>query len=187
MLHVPAGWSWNIFAEDQPNLTSIAQLQLFCLSPMFSQSFFIEERKVKLSTFVCFLPNVYFQMRPRIGSLQVCIANGHYPSAQTNCKALVGGWCNAPMHQWWMRLRPSVSVSLLCSECGAAACGGRNTACMEPRLAAEHWWARCRAPLPPAGSQLGTSWYQDNPSTNPPSRVNFSRAGLPLCPGGGRE
>ena len=100
--------------QDQPNLTLIAQLQLFCLSPMFSQSFFIEERKVKLSTFVCFLPNVHFQMRPRIGSLQVCIANAQVPIL--NCKALMGGCC--------MCLRPSVSVSLLCSECGAAACGG---------------------------------------------------------------
>ena len=76
------------------------------------------------------------------------------PSAHTNCKALVGGW--------WMRLRPSVSVSLQSVQFVQQHVVAEM--CMEARLAAEHWWARCRAPLPPAVSQLGTSWYQDNPS-----------------------
>ena len=175
-INVPAGWSWNIFAAVQPNLTSIAQLQLFGLSPMFSQSFFIEERKVKLSTFVCFLPNVYFQMRPRIGSLQVCIANGHCPSAHTNCKALVGGW--------WMRLRPSVSVSLLCSECGAAACGGRNVHGTQTGCRA--LVGALQSSSPSSGQSVGDQLVARQPFQQPPSRVNCNLC-LPLCPGGGRE
>ena len=71
-----------------------------------------------------------------------------------------------------MRLRPSVSVSLQSVQFVQQHVVAEM--CMEARLAAEHWWARCRAPLPPAVSQLGTSWYQDNPSIHfqPPSRVN---------------
>ena len=125
------------------------------VSNVFSKLF--HRRTQSQIVYIClFSPQCFFlQMRPRIGSLQVC--------------ALPMGTDQVPIRtakHWWevglLRLRPSVSVSLLCSECGAAACGGR--ACMGPRLAAEHWWARCRAPLPPAVSQLGTSWYQDNPS-----------------------
>ena len=159
--------------QTNPTLHRLLNCDCFPCLQCFLKAIFIEERKVKLSTFVCSLPNVYFQMRPRIGSLQVCIANAQLPIL--NCKALVGGW--------WMRLRPSVSVSLLCSECGAAACGGRNVHGSQ---------TGCRALVGALQSSSASSGQSVGDQLEPrqpfhqPSRVNCNLC-LPLCPGGGRE
>ena len=153
--------------QTNPNLHRLLNCNVF--SKLFHRRTQSQIVYICLFSPQCLFSNETSNRQPSSGVHCQC------PSAHTNCKALVGGW--------WMRLRPSVSVSLLCSECGAAACGGRNVHGSQTGCRA--LVGALQSSSASSGQSVGDQLVARQPF-QPPSRVNCNLC-LPLCPGGGRE
>ena len=143
---------------------------VFLVSNVFSKLF--HRRTQSQIVYICFFSPLMF------------IFKWDLESAAFRCALPMGKVPIITAKHWWE------VVGCVCAQVWVFLCCAQSVVqqhvvaemCMEARLAAEHWWARCRAPLPPAVSQLGTSWNQDKtlPTTsNPPQGWTFQELVFP--------